>query len=201
MMRLSRRTAVSVVSRAAMVPAAALAVHQLRFVLAYGNGAGAELAGTGHSYLHSLVPWIVLLVGCSTGGVLWALGRALAGQRTPSRRTISFLALWLVCTLCLVAIYSTQELLEGWFATGHPTGWIGIFGYGGWWAIPAATAVGLVLASLFHGVARALDEISERCGHRPNGRTRIERARRPVDALVLQRSVLADGWSGRGPPR
>ena len=44
------------------------------------------------------------------------------------------------------------------FATGHPAGLTGIFGYGGWWAIPAALCVGLVLAAVFHGARWVLDE-------------------------------------------
>ena len=46
----------------ALVPAGAFAVHQLRYLLAYGHRAGNELAAQGHSYLDSIVPWIVLLV-------------------------------------------------------------------------------------------------------------------------------------------
>ena len=49
--------------RVALVPAAALAVHQLRYMLAFGGHAGAELARQGHSYLTSWVPWMVLLIG------------------------------------------------------------------------------------------------------------------------------------------
>ena len=45
----------------ALTPAAAFAVHQLRYWLAFGAHAGAALQQQGHSYLHSLVPWIVLL--------------------------------------------------------------------------------------------------------------------------------------------
>ena len=50
---------------ATWVPLAAIAVHQLRFFLAYGDGGTRELAESGHSYLHSLTPWIVLL--CALG--------------------------------------------------------------------------------------------------------------------------------------
>ena len=124
--------------------------------------AGAELARQGHSYLHSLVPWIVLLIGVAVGGFLWALGRALAGQRSLPRYTLSLAALWLVCSACLVAIYVSQEFLEGLFATGHPAGLAGIFGYGGWWSIPAALCVGLVLAAVFHGARWVLDEVAQR---------------------------------------
>jgi len=187
--------------RAAVVPAAGLLVHQLRFMLAYGSGAGAELSRQGHSYLHSLVPWIVLLIGVAVGGFLWALGRAMRGQRSAPRYTLSLAALWLACSASLVAIYVAQEFLEGLFAVGHPAGLAGIMGYGGWWSIPAAVCVGLVLAAVFHGARWVLDEVAERCGGVPAGSSpRPPRLRPPRDASLLRLSPLAEGWSGRGPP-
>ena len=132
-------------------------------MLAFGGSAGIELARQGHSYLHSLVPWIVLLIGIAAGGFLVGVGRALAGQRSVPRSMLSFAALWVVCSACLVAIYVTQEFLEGLFATGHPAGPVGIFGYGGWWSIPASVCVGLVLAAVFHGTRWVLDEVAQRC--------------------------------------
>ena len=75
----------------------------------------------------------------------------MAGQRSVQRYTVSLLGLWLACSAALVAIFATQEFLEGLFATGHPAGLVGIFGFGGWWSIPAALCVGLVLAAVFHG--------------------------------------------------
>ena len=145
-----------------LLPPAAFAVHQLRFALAFGAGAGAELQRTGHSYLHSLVPWIILLIALAVGGFLRAAGRTLAGQRSLPRYTLSLAGLWVLCSVALVAIYASQESLEGLFATGHPGGLAGIFAYGGWWSIPASMAVGLVLASVFHGARWVLDEVAKR---------------------------------------
>ena len=88
-----------------------------------------------------MVPWIVVPIGPSVGGFLLRVGRRLGRSALGPRYTVSFAALWLICAACLVAIYVTQEFLEGLFATGHPR-WVGIFGYGGWWSIPAALAVG-----------------------------------------------------------
>lgn len=191
-----------VVVRTALVPAAALLVHQLRFLLAFGHGAGAELARQGHSYLHSVVPWIVLLLGVAAGGFLWALGRALHGQRSVRRYTLSLAGLWVVCTATLVAIYVCQEFLEGLFATGHPAGLAGIFGYGGWWAVPAAACVGLVLAGVFHGARWVLDDIAARRAPVAFVSTATPaRLPRPRDAWLPRLTPLADGWSGRGPPR
>jgi hypothetical protein len=184
------------------MPVAAFAVHQLRYYLAYGSAAGAVLQRTGHSYLHSVVPWIVMLVALAVGGFLWALGQAVAGQRSLPRFTVSFAGLWLACSACLVAIFATQEFLEGVFATGHPAGLVGIFGFGGWWSIPAAVCVGLVLAALFHGARWVLDVVAQRHGGTRSRRAvRVASARRPCGVLVPRLAPLAEGWSGRGPPR
>lgn len=185
----------------ALMPAAAFAVHQLRYWLAFGGHAGVMLRAQGHTYLHSAVPWIVLLIAVAIGLFLGALGRALGGNCSLPRYTLSFTALWLLCAVCLIAIYVCQEFLEGLFVTGHPGGLVGIFGYGGWWAIPAAVGVGLVLAAAFHGARWVLREVALRFG--PAG----VRLRGPAAAcaprlvLLAPPAPLADGWSGRGPPR
>jgi hypothetical protein len=160
------------------------------------------LIAQGHTYLHSVVPWIVLLIALAVGAFLLALGRALAGDSSLPRYTLSFAALWLLCAACLVAVYSTQEFLEGVFVTGHPAGLAGIFGYGGWWSIPAALAIGLVLAAVFHTARCVLHGVAKR--HAP----RVKVAGRPpvvaptaLVVLLPALAPLADGWSGRGPPR
>ncbi len=183
------------------MPAAAFAVHQLRFWLAYGDHAGLALQGSGHSYLHSLAPWIVLLIAAAAGGFLWMLGRAVSGQRSLPRYGLSLAGLWLVCTAALVAIYVFQELLEGMFATGHPAGLVGIFGYGGYWAIPAAMCVGLVLAAVLHGARWVLAEVVRRAQTMLVKPVRARAPRRPRQVVVLRLAPLAEGWSGRGPPR
>ena len=183
------------------MPAAAFAVHQLRYWLAYGSRTAVELQRQGHSYLHSIVPWVIVLLALAAGAFLLALGRALGGRSSLPRYTLSFTTLWLVCAACLVAIYAVQESLESLYATGHPGGLAGIFGYGGWWSIPAAVAVGLVLAAAFHGARLALHAAIERCA-------RLNRlAGRPVTLIRPRQQALrpalvplADGWSGRGPP-
>jgi hypothetical protein len=188
-------------ARLALVPAAALLVHQLRFALAFGPHAGIALQSQGHAYLHSIAPWIVLLVAAALGSFLWALGGALAGQRSIPRYTLSLAALWLVCTVCLVSIYVAQEFLEGALATGHPAGLAGVFGYGGWWSIPAALCVGLVLAAILHGARWVLDEVGQRRRSAPLAApARDTQPPRPLDVLLPRTAPLAAGWSGRGPP-
>ena len=194
------RRAIRLLARAAVVPAGALAVHQLRFLLAFGTGAGAQLTRQGHSYLHSLAPWVVLLLGVAAGAFLRALGRALGGQRSVPRFTLSLAALWAVCSACLLAIYASQELLEGLFATGHPAGLAGIFGYGGWWSIPAAACVGLVLAAMFYGTSWVLDAVAKRKAGVARPARRPATSSRPADLRLPRLAPLAGGWSDRGPP-
>jgi hypothetical protein len=194
-----RGIAVNWVAPAALMPAGALAVHQLRYWLAFGNRAGLMLQRQGHSYLHSVAPWIVLLIAVSAGVVLRALGRAVGGRGSLPRYTLSFTALWLLCAACLVVIYAGQEFLEGLFATGHPAGLVGIFGYGGGWSVPAALAVGLVLAAIFYGFQWVLHQVGERRRFLAPVRPRLL-ARVPQTVLVPRVAPLANGWSDRGPP-
>lgn len=186
---------------ALLVPPAALAVHQLRYLLAFGASSGVELQRTGHAYLHSVLPWVMLLLAVATGGFLRALGRALGGNASLRRHTFSFTTLWLVCAGCLVAIFAVQEFLEGVFASGHPAGLAGIWGYGGAWAIPASMCVGLVLAACLYGGGWALQRITR---HRRRVIIRPQRSagRSAAPLLLLSAPApLIAGWSDRGPPR
>jgi hypothetical protein len=185
----------------ALLPPAALAVHQLRYLLAYGASSGAELQRTGHSYLNSLVPWLVALVALAAGCFLRALGRAFAGRTSLTGFTLSFAGLWAACAGVLVAIFFCQEFLEGVIAIGHPAGLSGVFGYGGWWAIPVAVCIGLVLAAVFHGARWAVEEVARRWGSKTALRKRrLVVAPRPRDVAVLAPAPLLGGWSSRGPP-
>ncbi len=192
----------------ALLPPAAFAVHQLRYWLAYGSRAGIELQRTGHSYLHSVVPWLVLLLALTIGVFLRALGRAFAGHTSPARLTLSLTAMWLTCSAALIAIFACQEFLEGLFATGHPAGWAGIFGYGGWWSIPAALSIGLVLATVLHGARwLVLPKVAFtwRKAHDPyllviGPGAASGASSRMMPAVVVRAAPLVSGWSGRGPP-
>jgi hypothetical protein len=202
MLRADRRSVVRGLAQVGLLPPAALAVHELRYLLAYGGSASIELQRQGHSYLHSVVPWIVLVGALVVGGFLRALGRAFSGHTSGHRLTISFAGLWLACAACLIVIYAGQEFLEGLLATGHPTGWAGIFGYGGWWAIPAAVCVGLVLAAVFHAAPWVLHAVARRYGQALGvSRQRPAPARRPALVALPVPVPVAGGSSERGPPR
>jgi len=196
-----RSTAVRRFAPLLLMPAGAFAVHQLRYLLAYGGQATVVLARQGHSYLHSVVPWIVLLLGVAAGLFLRALGRAFARHTSFPRYTLSLGVLWLSASAALLAIYASQEFLEGVFATGHPAGLAGIFAYGGWWSVPAALCVGLVLAAAFHGALWVLRAVAARWTRRATRSPRQRAATRPLAHVPLRRvAPLANGWSDRGPP-
>jgi hypothetical protein len=196
-----RRSVVMRLAPLGLMPAAAFAVHQLRYWLAYGERAGAVLERQGHAYLHSLVPWVVFLLALVVGIFLRALGRAFRGHRTVRRYTLSFATLWLLCTVSLIAIYVAQEALEALLATGHPAGIAGIFGYGGWWAVPASACVALVVAAVLHGARWVLDATAARHARIPTPRRAVTHLCAPRPALVPRPAPVAAGWSDRGPPR
>jgi hypothetical protein len=185
----------------ALLPPAAFAVHQLRYMLAYGAATGPELQRTGHSYLHSAVPWLIMLLALAAGGLLRGLGRAFARQTTAKRYSLSLVALWAACTGALVVIFASQELVEGMFAAGHPAGLSGIFGYGGWWALPAAACIGLVLATAFHGARWIVNAVARRAAQ-PQRAARLPKsaAMRSSRSFTLTPAPLLAGWSSRGPP-
>jgi hypothetical protein len=179
-----------------LFPAAAFAVHQLRYELAYGSRSGAALSAQGHGYVNSLAPWVAVLVALALGAFLARLARA-AGGRADSRPHRAFGSLWAVAAFGLLATYSLQEWLEGLFAAGHPGGIGGVFGHGGWWAIVLSAALGLVVALLLR-LASAVLEIVLRAA-----RARIPAAgavARPASVAVPRWAPLAGAFAGRAPP-
>jgi hypothetical protein len=180
-----------------LFPAAAFAVHQLRYELAYGSRAGAALSAQGHGYLTSLGPFVAVLVALALGSFLTRLARA-GGERLDGRPRRAFAELWLVASACLLATYSLQECLEGIFAAGHPGGFTGVFGHGGWWAILLSVAAGLVVAALLR-VAAAVAEILSRVAP-PVSSATLRLVVRLVSVSLLRRAPLADASAGRAPP-
>jgi hypothetical protein len=181
-----------------LLPAAAFAVHQLRYSLAYGSQANAVLAAQGHSYLDSLAPWLVLLLGLGAGTFLVRVAGALGCGRDPHPRR-SFLGLWVLTSVALGAVYSVQELLEGFFAVGHPTGMAGVFGHGGWWALVVAPLLGALVAGLLQ-LASGLVAVARRLAGRP-ARLVAPPLSPTLRAVVLPRlAPLAAAAAGRAPP-
>jgi hypothetical protein len=179
-----------------LFPAAAFAVHQLRYQLAYGSRAGAALSASGHGYLTSLAPWIALLLALAAGSFLARVARAAAG-RADLRPKRAFAALWGLSSAGLLAAYSIQETLEGLFAVGHPGGLEGVFGHGGWWAVPLSALAGLLVALLLRLAATVVATVSRTM---PLPRFAPFSLPRPLAVALPRRGALAGNSSGRAPP-
>lgn len=175
------------------MPAGAFVVHQLRYSLAYGPQAGTQLSNQGHAYLGSLVPWLVLATAAAFGAKLVRIALTPCARRVPS-----FVAVWATSALALVAIYAAQETLEGLFAQGHPGGFTGVFGQGGWWSLPIAALVALAIALLVRVGAeleRALADSTTSAFTPAPFRTR-----RPGTPQLVVPRPLALLAAGRAPP-
>jgi hypothetical protein len=181
------------------MPVAALLVHQLRYLLAYGPASGHTLAEQGHGYLSSVAPWIALVAAVGVGGLLARFMNAWRGNAPAHARAVGTLTIWLLASLALIGLYTGQELLEGFFATGHPGGLAGVLGGGGWWAIPAAHAVALALALLLRGTDILTELIAAR---RARSVQRAANVAAPATPRVLGRRLapLARAAAGRAPP-
>jgi hypothetical protein len=180
-----------------LFPAAAFAVHQLRYQLAYGSRAGAALSAQGHGYLTSLAPWVAVLAGVAAGSFLARLARAATG-RPDGRPRRSFATLWLATFAGLLAAYSLQEWLEGVFAAGHPGGVAGVFGHGGLWAVPLSALAALAVSALLRLAALAVDAVAP-----VDGLMRLVASvalLRPGVPAPPRRAALAGNVSDRAPP-
>jgi hypothetical protein len=187
---------------ALLLPVCVLAVHQLRYYLAYGSKASAHLAASGHAYLSDVEPFALLCVAIALGALLGRL--AAAWLQTPcadgSHRPL--VRVWALCAFTLVALYCCQELIEGMFASGHAAGLAGIFGHGGWIAVPSAALIGGVLALTLRAAQRLVGLVA---GLRARRRApRLALTVRPVLAATADRDwrlVPLSGVAGsRAPP-
>ena len=183
------------------MPIAALAVHELRYLLAFGGHAGAELSDQGHAYLTSLTPGIVLLCSLAFGSFLARLACAWQGAESDAGPEHPMLSVWLLAAAGLLLIYVGQETLEGFLATGHPSGFAGVFGDGGWWSAPAALLIGGLLALLLRGADVAV-ELLARAARRKRSRAlpRAPRHRHRPAPLLPRLAPLACSRAGRAPP-
>lgn len=189
---------------AAFLPAAVMAVHQLRYLLAYGSHYRQVLVSHGDGYVDWLTPVCVALLALLIGG---ALGRAAEAWRSGVSRTsrrLSWPALWCAIAVALVVCFCAQEWLELLLEPGRGGGLLTIFGSGGWWALPVAVAVAALLALLLRGTDAALAVIARWGG----SRRRIARLtpggladRFGAPRRVVSTPALASCCAGRAPPR
>jgi hypothetical protein len=106
---------------------------------------------------------------------------------------------WAAASAGLIALYCLQESVEGLLERGHPAGLAGVFGGGGWLAIPLAIVIGLVIALALRGADAAL-ELARRPSPRPQRRALPTVSVRPAAWAGPVRNVAARHLAGRGPP-
>jgi hypothetical protein len=180
---------------AAILALGAFALHQLRYLIAFGGSSSAELARQGHGYMADALP----ILGVFALSAL--LGTLLRGRYGARMVRASLLQRAWIFALGLLAIFVTQESLEGMIAAGHPGGIAAVLASGGWLAIPLALALGAVAAVL----ARALEgiEVAIAARHRTHVLPRAPRVRgsaRMGRSLARPLSPLAFGLARRPPP-
>ena len=183
---------------AALLSLGAFGVHQLRYLIAYGDGSRRELAIQGHGYLTVVGPLIAVVVILALAE--FAL-RLIGARRTRSAATpVPGLGrLWAGATLLLLLAFGVQESVEGAVASGHPGGLAAIFGGGGWMAAPLAVVVGFVVALALRVASHALELAA-----RPNARVRLTAPstglRLGFEPAPRAGRTLALHLGGRGPP-
>jgi hypothetical protein len=182
---------------AALIALAALAVHQLRYRLAYGSGAHEELARQGHGYLTQALPVLTgFAVAILAAGVVRA---ALRAPRHPAIAPPRLRALIYAASIALA--FTVQETVEGLLFAGHASGIAAIFGGGGWLALPLALLFGALCAALDGGLTKLETRIAEANRQAPRLRApRRHRAAVSRRATPLAARPLAFGLARRPPP-
>jgi hypothetical protein len=181
---------------AAILALGAFALHQLRFLLAFGGSSSAELAQQGHRYMPDLLPPIAVLALAAALATVVRGTEAASPARTSLSRGVRFF------TGALLAIFAGQEMLESLVAAGHPSGPGAVLGHGGLVVVPLALAIGALSALLvraLEGVERAIAVVHARRARSPRApsvRGRALPARRPR----LSCASLAFGFARRPPP-
>jgi hypothetical protein len=112
-------------------PAAVLAVHQLRYLLAFGSHAGSELTARGDRYVPSAAVVAGALVAVSVGVGLLRLVAAARGRSGLAIARAPLWLLWLGLTVSLLVGFCALEGLESALEPQHAGGLVGMFGAGG----------------------------------------------------------------------
>lgn len=173
----------------------AYVLHQLRYLLSYGESAGPALEREGHAYLEIVLPAITVLLLCAA----LQFGAELMTQRAaPARRPSSLALRWAALASALLLTYVVQESLEGALAAGHPAGAAAFLGSGGWAAAPLAAGLGLGLALVLDladaavsSRAAAATEMALPMGARACPRAPLGRLQRPLAVKRASRAPPA----------
>jgi hypothetical protein len=179
----------------ALLGAGAIGLHELRYLIGYGGDAGHALAAQGHGYLDAVTATIALALVAALAVLIAAVARG--GATAAARSVRPWRVRWLAASGALLAVFVTQELVEGALSPGHAAGLAGVTGNGGWIAVPLALAIGAVVAALLRGA----EAVIARFAHSPR-RPRLRPPRVALPCAPLHVSPLAvDLLAAPGAPR
>lgn len=185
--------------RIGLLVLAALGVHQLRYLIAYGSDSAGALDRQGHGYLTALLPD---LVGIATVLIVATLAATAISRSARSRRGPHGPPAWLLCSISILAIFALQELAEGFAASGHPAGLAALFANGGWVAAPLAALFGALVALALRLLDSADQVLGTLAEQRDSRRSATPPQSDPVQhfAAPLAQLALAFGFARRPPP-
>jgi hypothetical protein len=186
---------------AALLALGALAVHQLRYLIAFGSQSGEALHREGHSYLAQALPILVALAVALV--VATVVTGALARRSGNSTEPAGVATRALAYAGALFVVFAAQELVEGTLAPGHPAGVAALFAGGAWVATPLALALGLAAAVAERLLVRTEAAIATVLAPRWESRDRRgspSLLRPRVPGTPRAASPLAFGLARRPPP-
>jgi hypothetical protein len=183
----------------ALLTFGSIIVHELRYVVAYGEDARAALAEQGHSYMPFVQSLAVVLLAVVLARFCVSLLRARSGVLAEEHPP-PFARLWLASSASLAGVYTLQEGFEGQFAPGHPGGLIGVFGHGGWTALIFSLLIGAAIAALTRLAHHALELVAAGAAPSSLGRSAPPPAPRAWAPRARRVDVLAWHLAGRAPP-
>ena len=184
---------------AAVIAVAALVLHELRYLIGFGDHAGEAIAASGHAYLPFAGGLAGLLIALAAAQLLVALDRARrtapagagAELRAPLARDRR------ACCWSSTAARSCSR------RRCHRAAHLGPaipFAEGGWSAFPLALALGAVAALALRGASRAVALAARRGARaRPRALTGAARAGPSLPSIVPA-PVLARHLASRAPP-
>jgi hypothetical protein len=188
----------SIARTAALIVLGALAVHELRYLLAYGSGAHDQLALQGHAYLLQALP---VLVGFAVAALAARILRAALHRAGPRPAPGASPVPPLLYAISIFTVFALQETGEGLLSSGHPAGLEAVFGAGAWVAIPLAVLVGALCSLLDGGLARLESLVAGAVHDPPRARApRCHGAATSRVAVPLASLPLAFGLARRPPP-
>jgi hypothetical protein len=182
-----------------LLSAAAIGVHELRYVAAPGAHAHDVFSAQAHSYLPLAGALAVLLFVAAVAQFVSTLVVARSGE-VGAPKPLGFRAAWSSATIALLAIFVTQESLEGALLGGHQAGLHGLFGHGGWSVFVFAPLLGALVAFLLRGAQKAIELAVLASGVHPRRKPARTIPMRPPLAAAPRLRPLARNLAGRAPP-